>query len=349
MASIIKVGEKWRALIRRKGHPSYCKTFTTKVQAAAWARKIESGMDQDGAPAAAAVLGKMVLVSDLIATYEKMREQAQRPILDTANENYELKRLRRELGHLDAAKLTPQDLVGYCSARAEDGAGPYTINMEVSKLGTVMRYASLGLKIRLPDVVKEARPLLAHLQLVGGGGKRERRPTEDELHDVLQWLTDNHGQVYADVVRFAVGTAMRRGEIVKVTWADLDAKKKMILVRDRKDPRKKEGNDQWVPLLGDMWELVQAQPKGDAAGRIFPIHPQTLSKYFKGACDALSILDLHFHDLRHEGTSRLFELGYQVQQVALVTGHKNWVHLKRYTNLRPEDLHGGPAGRDKGN
>lgn len=347
MASIIKVGEKWRALIRRKGHPSYCKTFTTKVQAAAWARKIESGMDQDGVPAAAAVLGKMVLVSDLIATYEKMREQAQRPILDTANENYELKRLRRELGHLDAAKLTPQDLVGYCSARAEDGAGPYTINMEVSKLGTVMRYAALGLKIRLPDVVKEARPLLAHLQLVGGGGKRERRPTEDELHDVLQWLTDNHGPVYSDVVRFAVGTAMRRGEIVKVTWADLDAKKKMILVRDRKDPRKKEGNDQWVPLLGDMWELVQAQSKDDAAGRIFPIHPQTLSKYFKGACDALSILDLHFHDLRHEGTSRLFELGYQVQQVALVTGHKNWVHLKRYTNLRPEDLHGGPAGRDK--
>lgn len=347
MASIIKVGEKWRALIRRKGHPSYCKTFTTKVQAAAWARKIESGMDQDGAPAPAAVLGKMVLVSDLIATYEKMREQAQRPILDTANEHYELKRLRRELGYLDAAKLTPQDLVGYCSARAEDGAGPYTINMEVSKLGTVMRYAALGLKIRLPDVVKEARPLLSHLQLVGGGGKRERRPTEDELHDVLQWLTANHGQVYADVVRFAVGTAMRRGEIVKVTWADLDAKKKMILVRDRKDPRKKEGNDQWVPLLGDMWELVQAQPKDDTAGRIFPIHPQTLSKYFKGACDALSILDLHFHDLRHEGTSRLFELGYQVQQVALVTGHKNWVHLKRYTNLRPEDLHGGPAGQDK--
>lgn len=347
MASIIKVGEKWRALIRRKGHPSYCKTFSTKVQAAAWARKIETGMDQDGAPAAAAVLGKMVLVADLVDTYLKMREQAQRPVLDTANENYELKRLRRELGHLDAAKLTPQDLVGYCSARAEDGAGPYTINMEVSKLGTVMRYAALGLKIRLPDVVKEARPLLAHLQLVGGGGKRERRPTEDELHDVLHWLTDNHGQVYADIVRFAVGTAMRRGEIVKVTWADLDAKKKMILVRDRKDPRKKEGNDQWVPLLGDMWELVQSQPKGDAAGRIFPIHPQTLSKYFKGACDALSILDLHFHDLRHEGTSRLFELGYQVQQVALVTGHKNWVHLKRYTNLRPEDLHGGPAGQDK--
>ena len=54
---------------------------------------------------------------------------------------------------------------------------------------------------------------------------------------------------------------------------------------------------------------------------------------------AMSIPDLHFHDLRHEGTSRLFEQGYEVQQVALVTGHKDWRHLKRYTNLRPEDLH----------
>ena len=69
------------------------------------------------------------------------------------------------------------------------------------------------------------------------------------------------------------------------------------------------------------------------------LHEQTLSKYFRWACQALSIPDLHFHDLRHDGTSRLFEAGYQVQQVALVTGHKDWRHLRRYTNLRPEDLH----------
>jgi site-specific recombinase XerD len=56
----------------------------------------------------------------------------------------------------------------------------------------------------------------------------------------------------------------------------------------------------------------------------------------------LGIIDLHFHDLRHEGTSKLFEEGYQIQQVALVTGHKDWRHLRRYTNLKPEDLHKGP-------
>jgi site-specific recombinase XerD len=48
---------------------------------------------------------------------------------------------------------------------------------------------------------------------------------------------------------------------------------------------------------------------------------------------------LRFHDLRHEGISRLFERGMQIQQVALVSGHRSWSMLKRYTNLKPESLH----------
>ncbi len=126
------------------------------------------------------------------------------------------------------------------------------------------------------------------------------------------------------------------GEITRLRWDDVDAAKKLVLVRDRKHPRKKVGNNEWIPLLGDAWDIVQRQARGEL---IFPVHEQTLSKYFRWACQALSIPDLHFHDLRHEGTSRLFEQGYEVQQVALVTGHKDWRHLKRYTNLRPEDLH----------
>ena len=57
-----------------------------------------------------------------------------------------------------------------------------------------------------------------------------------------------------------------------------------------------------------------------------------MSKYFREGCSALGIPDLHIHDLRHEGTSRLFEAGLPIQEVALVTGHKDWRHLRRYTN-----------------
>lgn len=340
MASIIQINGKWRALIRRKGHPSYCQTFPTKAQAAAWARGIEADIDRGQVLAPRTVMGRVVLVSDLIDTYRKLREKS-RPVGDDTNEHYMLKALRRGLGDLDVSRLSAADLVGYAQARAEEGAGPYTVNMDIGKLGTVLRLAGMSLKLNLPDVVGQARPLLSHLGLIGSGGKRERRPTEDELHRLIEWLASNKGQLYADVVRFAVATAMRRGEIVKLRWADVDEAKRLVLVRDRKDPRQKVGNDQWIPLLAEAWALVQAQPRGDL---IWPLHEQTISKYFKEACDALSIPDLRFHDLRHDGISRLFEQGFDIPRVALVSGHKSWNNLKRYTQLKPESLHDGPGG-----
>lgn len=346
MASIIKVGENWRALIRRKGHPSYCKTFRTKAQADAWAHQIEADIDRGQSPRPSAVVGRvLLLLRDAIAAYRDLRDRS-RPISDSSNEHYMLKHLTDGLGGRNVATLTPHDLVGYCQMRRDEGAGPYTCNMEISKLGTALRYAGVALKLTLPDVVAAARPLLNHLQLIGSGGRRERRPTEDELHRLVAVIEADFGLRYAEVVRFAVVTAMRRSEITRLLWADVDEGKRLVLVRDRKDPRKKIGNDQWIPLLGAAWDVLTRQPRTDDEPRIFPLHEQTLSKYFKAACDKLGIPDLHFHDLRHEGTSRLFEEGYEIQQIALVTGHKDWRHLRRYTNLRPEDLHEARPGRE---
>jgi integrase len=73
--------------------------------------------------------------------------------------------------------------------------------------------------------------------------------------------------------------------------------------------------------------------------RIFPFNHKSISTRFTRTCQELEIEDLHFHDLRHEGTSRLFEAGFAIHQVALVTGHKDWKMLRRYTHLRPEALH----------
>lgn len=334
MASIIEVKGKWRAQVRRKGHPVYTRTFDTKNEAERWARQME--VDIDRGLQAKPGSSKGVTVADLIGTYRKMRERA-RPISDASTEHYTLRHLEHHLGKRDAQRLTPDDLVGYCSARRDDGAGPYTCNMDIGKLGTVLRYAALAAKVTLPDVVGQARPLLTHLGLIGGGGRRERRPTEDELQRLVEYLEREHGPLYADVVRFAVLTAMRRGEITRLRWADVDEAKKLVLLRDRKHPRRKVGNNEWIPLLGEAWAVMQRQARSSEL--IFPVHEQTLSKYFTWACRALSIPDLHFHDLRHEGTSRLFEAGYEVQQVALVTGHKSWNQLKRYTQLKPEDLH----------
>jgi integrase len=335
----LEAEDRWRAVIRRKGHKPISKRFPTKGKAEAWARGIEAQIDAGQVPA---VVASSASIADLVDKYRELRA-AVRPILDTSTEHYTLRQLATNLGKIRAAALTVDDLIGWAKRRRDEGAGPYTVNCDLSKLGTVLRYAGDG----LPDVIGAARPKLSHLGLIGGGGKRERRPTEDELERLVAWLQQHKGQDFADIVRFAVATAMRRGEIVRLLWADVDRAKRMVLVRDRKDPRKKQGNDQWVPLLTRAWEVLEQQPRAEDEPRIFPRDEQTVSKYFREACQALGIPDLHFHDLRHEGTSQLFEEGFEIQQVALVTGHKDWRNLRRYTQLSPESLHALDKRRGK--
>ena len=330
MASIINRDGRWRALVRRRGFKSQCKTFPTKAQAQAWARQVESDMDAGNV---SATLGALT-IADVLKAYRNLRDKA-RPISDSSNEHYMLKALERGLGHHRLAAVRPDALVDYATMRREEGAGPYTVSMDVSKLGTAMRYGAAALRITPPDIVGAARPLLTHLRLIGGGGKRERRPAEDELAAIVAYMRSNYGDVYADAVTFAAMTAMRRGEVCAILRADIDKLTSIVPVW-RKHPRKGKTLER-VPLLGGALELALDQPESED-GRVFPIHPQTLSKYFTQTCRALSIPDLHLHDMRHEGTSRMFEDGMSIERVALVTGHKDWRNLKRYTQLKPEDL-----------
>jgi integrase len=104
---------------------------------------------------------------------------------------------------------------------------------------------------------------------------------------------------------------MRLDEIFRVTWGDLNEEAKLLTIRDRKDPRLKRGNDQEIPLLSltglDAFAIIQEQRPDHLHpdGRIFPYGKRTATAAFARACNKLGIEDLRFHDLRHEGTSRL--------------------------------------------
>jgi integrase len=91
----------------------------------------------------------------------------------------------------------------------------------------------------------------------------------------------------------------------------------------------------------DAMKIIEEQGRysNSREGRIFPYNGRSIGTAFRLKCKDLKIEDLHFHDLRHEGTSRLFEAGFSIEQVALVTGHKDWKMLRRYTHIKPETLH----------
>lgn len=329
MASIIKTPEgSYRAFIRRTGAKGLSKTFKTKVEAERWARQTEAAIEAGTVVKSA----KGATVGDAITAYIKLREGGSRPIAPQSNEVYMLRWLERDLGDEIIAGIKPQRLATYCTRRGKTGAGPYTIGMEISKLGTVLKYSAMALGETFPDLVGQARPLLTHLGLIGQGKERERRPSADELAAVREAAP----VLLRDIIDFAIATCMRRGEIVRMRWSDVDVSARMLTIRDRKDPRKKIGNDERIPLLGDALAIIQRQPQSDE--RVFPVIPEWVSDNFLLACRVAKVNDLVFHDLRHEGISRLFEAGWQIPQVALVSGHKKWEMLKRYTQLKPESL-----------
>jgi integrase len=141
-----------------------------------------------------------------------------------------------------------------------------------------------------------------------------------------------------ELILFALFSGRRVDEITRLRWADLEGDR--ILVREMKHPRQLV--DTWVFLTDRALAIIARQPREGEL--IFPFNSKSISGAFTRMCQYLGIEDLHFHDLRHECASWLFELGLDIPRVAGITGHRSWASLQRYTHLRdrePVDKYAG--------
>jgi len=336
MASIRKREGSWVAEIRRTGHKSVSKSFPTKSLASEWARKLESEMDASQYRDSRSL--NSITFGDLIDRYTE-EIGAVRPF--GKNKAAVLKAVKAALGTVPLSALTADRLGKYVDARRTGGAGGVTVGIDLTYIGGILKTASAIWKMPVNQTaVSDARARLAHLGVSTKSRERTRRPTASEIEQLCEHFRAKGSRQrvpMVDVIQFAVATAMRLGEIIGLKWADLNEADRTIIIRDRKHPTEKEGNDQEVPLLGNAFDIVLRQSR--VGERIFPITEGTVSTLFPRACNKLGIDDLKFHDLRHEGVSRLFELGYSIEQVALVSGHRDWKMLARYTQIRAKDLH----------
>lgn len=344
MPTISKARDKWRAQIRRRGYSPVSKVFATKAQAEKWARDIEYRMDRgEFVPA-----NKRITFSDLLSAYRASLGKAPGRSKDAA-----LKLVESRIGKRRLSELTMPAFVDFATMREVDGAGPATILFDFTYIGTVLRHAGplAGATQEVTQALQNlsaARTFLRHAGRIKDSEERSRRVTQAELNDLLAYWTAHppRNVPYMDIVLFAIATCTRLSEICNIKWSDLDSNKKTIWIRNRKHPTEKQGNDQLVPLLVhtrvwglplDPLRIVARQPQ--TSERIFPYNPSTVSTCFTRAVKNAELIDLHFHDLRHEGISRMFESGYQIQEVALVSGHKTWELLRRYTQIEPTSLH----------
>jgi integrase len=352
VATVQKRGAKWRVQIRRNGH-SVSKTFHRKSDADEWARTAEISVDKEINPATKRFSRRDTLASLIDLHIEDMRAVG-KPL--RRSKEAVLERLKADLGDTPLANLTRERLIMFGRQRAKDGAGPATLAIDISFIGTVMTHASAvhGIAVNT-EAVRLARVALRRLGLVGPSAERDRRPTQQELEKLFAHFDNNPRMTIpmSRVIKFAIATAMRIDEIFRIEWTTLDERTRTIIVPNRKDPRRKDGNHQRVPLLAvtgyDAWAILQEQRELRLnPARCFPYHGKSAGTAFQRAVKDLGIIDLHFHDLRHEATSRLFEGGLTIEQVPLVTGHKDWKMLKRYTQLRPEGLFAKLSGGSHG-
>lgn len=322
---------------------SEAETFSTRALAKEWLSRRELALQ--GQKARGEPIGRRMTLGDLVAWYEQ-RERTDQPW--GRSKRADLARLKAgSLKNRKVEDLARPDFITYVEARRAGGAGPATAGNDIIWLRSVFKAAAAVLGVPVPlAALDEAAEYLRSARVVAKSRSRDRRLTADEEKRILEHLAkrDYRGEIpMVDVVRFALLTTRRQEEITRLQWADLNRDKGTALIRDAKHPRQKIGNHRTFRMPADAWEIIDRQPRitlkdGTEDPRVFPFNPKSIGTAFTRAVRYLGIDDLHFHDLRHEATSRLFERGYSIQEVAHFSLHESWTTLKRYTHLKPEDV-----------
>jgi integrase len=231
----------WRVQVRRKGR-YVAETFRRRKDGEEWALDTERCIDR-GVSVRPRVREKIRTLGDLINVHiEDMKEVGKPPRRSKAAV---MEALKVSLGGVKIPDLTRERLIEHGKRRAKQGAGPTTLAIDFSFIRTISHCAAVhGIETSGEDV-RLARIALSRLGLIGKGIERDRRPTQDEIDELIEYFENNSRQIIpmGRIIRFAIASAMRQGEICSPGWPDVDMKKRLILVRDRKDPRHKDGNN----------------------------------------------------------------------------------------------------------
>jgi integrase len=256
---------------------------------------------------------------------------------------------RHSIAFMACADIGSSDIVAFArtigSVTGLANPGPSTVGNYLAHLSSVFAIARKAWNYPLDmQAMTDALFVLRKQRAVTKSEQRDRRPTLDELNALLDHFQERQQRApssapMVDIILFALFSARRQEEITRIEWSDFepatDKHPARVLVRDMKNPGAKKGNDIWCELPAEAEAIIKRRRRGGDC--IFPYGVDGISAAFTRACKLLDIDDLRFHDLRHEGVSRLFEAGWNIPHVALVSGHRSWSSLQRYAHIRQRD------------
>jgi integrase len=316
------------------------KTFPKLALARSWGTKRVAYIEENGVPDVHAESKKSVTLSGLITKYITHPD-----VTFGRSKGEVLRRLAKtDLAAAELSSIKAIHYIEFCQFRKAQGCSPKTISDDIAYISSVLNAAKplFDIDVDLQHMT-EAKTFLGQMKMIGTSNRRSRRPSSEEFERILNALHEKAKTSYSkapfgDMFLLSALTCTRIGELCRIRWEDIDEVQRSVLVRDRKDPKKKVGNHMMVPLLGEAWGIIQRQPKVDE--RIFPFRERSITQTYRQVRDDLGISDLRYHDLRREGASRLFEAGFSIEDVAQVTGHQSLNTLwKVYREMFPNTLH----------
>ena len=321
MATISKRKDSWFVQIRRKGFAPRYRSFDSRAAAVRWAREQEAiidlgiGRGNDKEVARISIQQLLERYSLEISSKKKGAE----------TEQLRIKKMQdAPFAELRATDLTPAAVASYRDARLGI-VKPSTVRRELGILRSALEVARQEWAIPLTH-----NPVKM-ISLPAANDARERRLSANELKQLRAAITRGRNPHLQPLLTIALETAMRRGELLKMTWSDIDLVARKAVIRDTKT-----GTDRTIPLSKVATATLSELPC--KTGRVFPITANALRQCWARACRRSKVDNLRFHDLRHEAVSRLFELGLSVPEVALISGHKDPRMLFRYTHLMPDQV-----------
>jgi integrase len=314
---------KWQARVQRKGQQPVSKSFQSKEDAQRWARQIEAEIDKGSYTNIA--LAERTLFKDVIERYVQEVTLKTRSMKE---DSYRLRALARHpIAKLRMTAITPIKVAEYRDERLQLVSNGAVIR-ELSYFSSIINHARREWGITMVNPI----PLIKKPQSPQG---RNRILTEGELErlfDALKPKIKSSNHLILPLTKFALETAMRRGEILGLRWEHIDLQKRTAFI-----PLTKNGESRLVPLSTAAIEILRSLPR-NLNGRVFPLTGCQVSAAIERARVKAQLGDWHFHDLRHMAITRLAEKLPNLIELSAVSGHKSLSSLKRYYHPNPEEL-----------
>lgn len=341
MASITRrkdtIETTWQAIIRRRGYPQQSKTFPTRSEAEAWAGAVEADMRRGTYQSTSDA--ERTTVSDLIGDFETDYAPHHYRVREDKKEawRFQLDRLDEFFGAYSLVAVDQKLVAAYRDTRLQGNGdrkpvGSSTVRKELYMLSKLLDFAQQEKQITLP----RGNPVEKIRKPTDSKG-RDRRLAADEWTAFEVECRKSRNPWLWPAVQLAVETAMRQGELLSLSWKQIDKKRKLAMLTDPDKIKNEEPRA--VPLSSAALAVLEVLPRPIKGGAVLQVERMTLYHAFMYACQRAKIEDFTFHDLRHEALSRLAERGdFSVLEMAAVSGHKTLQMLKRYTHLQAEKL-----------